>query len=868
MRTAIEDVNFDVSTSAPGYSVKGKASKTKTGLEIPLEIRSKDDEGIDLYGKTIEDLVVTVDFEAADRLHVKIGDKDQKQVIVPDSPLGLERPKLRKPAKKLNYEFKYAENPFGFQVIRKSDKAVIFDTTDYPLVFEDQYLEITTAVPDDANIYGFGETTLPNFRRDNVKNVTTIYARDAGCPFYENVYGHHPFYMEIRDGKAHGSLLLNAHGMDVLTVEGRITWKVIGGVLDFYFFVPDGSKPNSVVHSYTDLIGKPIMIAHWMLGWHQCRWGYRNIEHVESVIKGYKDHNIPLEVGWVDIDYMDTFQDFTFDPVNFPEERMIQLGKDLHANGQRFVVMVNAGKHYKSGYPAYEDGHELDIFMKNPDGEEYVGQVWPGYTVYPDWFHPDISKYWNKHVGAWMERVGLDGVWIDMDEPAAFCLGSCGTGLKDTAPPSLEPWTLPENVQTEMHADQEAALQKLEKEHVTDSRHLLYPNYAINNGHGNLSEKTGMTIAYHHGGIAHYDYHSLYGHSECYHTRNALIEHNKTERPFILTRSSFVGSGRYAGHWTGDNASKWEYLKSSITEIFNVQMFGITYSGSDVCGFNDNTTETLCTRWQELGAFYPFARNHNAKQPPSQEPFLWETTAEATRKALAIRYSLLAYYYTLFEESNRLGSPVWQPLIFQYPNVESFLTNDEQVLVGSDILLSPVLYENDTSVDAEFPPGLWYDWYTLEPVDDKPKKARTIILDAPLTHIPIHVRGGAIVPLKEPSLLVDETYASPYSLLIALDEHGEAQGRLYIDDGHSLEQPEQSDIQFTFKHGTLRAKGKFGYPNAEKLDTIKIVGKAAHKLHRASYNGEKFKVKQEDSVAILENAGVDLTSGPFTIKFK
>ncbi|KAI9495162.1 alpha glucosidase [Zychaea mexicana] len=871
---AVEDVNFDVSTKAPGYSVKGRrgAHKTKTGLEIPLELKhSHHHEGIDLYGKTIKDLVVDVDFETADRIHVKISDKDQKQVPVPDSPLGIERPRLRKSAKKRNYEFKYTEDPFGFQVIRKSDKAVIFDTTDYPLVFEDQYLEITTAVPDDANIYGFGETTIPHFRRDNVKNVTTIFARDAACPFYENIYGHHPFYMEIRDGKAHGSLLLSAHGMDVLTVEGRITWKVIGGVLEFYIFVPDDDKPNSVVQSYTDLIGKPMMVSRWMLGWHHCRWGYEDIDQVQGVIDGYKEHNIPLEVAWVDIDYMDTFQDFTFDPVNFPQERMIQLGHDLHANRQRYVIMVNAGKHYKSGYEGYEYGHDLDIFMKNPDGEEYVGQVWPGYTVYPDWFNPDVSKYWNKLIADWVELTGIDGTWVDMDEPAAFCLGSCGTGKKDQAPPSLEPWTLPQETQDQMYAEEEIAIKNLSN-YVQDSRDLLYPNYAINNGHGNLSVKTGSMIAYHHGDIPHYDLHSLYGHAECKLTRDALIEHNKTTRPFILTRSSFVGSGRYAGHWTGDNASKWEYLKSSITEIFNMQMFGISYSGSDVCGFNDNTTETLCTRWQELGAFYPFARNHNAKQPIAQEPFLWETAAEATRTALAIRYALLPYYYTLFEESNRLGTGVWRPLIFEWPHVDAFLDNDDQILVGSDILLSPVVYENKTSVEAEFPPGIWYDWYTLETVDDQGAtgKERAITLDAPLTHIPVHIRGGAILPLKTPTMLVEETFDSPYILLVALDDSGEAQGRLYIDDGHSLEPSETSDITFTFKNGVLKAEGDFGYSKPEKLDTIKIVGDidaTTASITDCSTPADNLELVKEDNAIVLQNAGIDLTAS-FTVRFE
>ncbi|KAI8146374.1 alpha glucosidase [Fennellomyces sp. T-0311] len=813
-----ERPDYGVSHTAPGYRVNSEAIPTKSGLEIPLAARAGQ---TDSYGKTIQDLVVQVDYETVDRLRVKISDKNQNQVPVPDSPLGLKRPDIESRFENPNYEFKYTNEPFGFQVVRTSDHVIIFDTTELPFVFQDQYLELTTKVPDDANIYGFGETPLPKFRRNNKMNVTTVFARDIADPFYENIYGSHPFYMEVRDGKAHGALLLNAHGMDVFTVDGRITWKVIGGVFEFYFFVPKDNKPNSVVRSYTDLVGKPIMISHWMLGWQHCRWGYNDIDAVEEVARKYRDHNIPLEVNWVDIDYMDTFRDFTLDPIHFPEDRMKAMSDELHANKQRLVLMVDAGKVYRSDYAPYIRGQELDVFMKNPDGSYFVGEVWPGYTVFPDWFHPNASKYWEYEIGSWMERLQLDGVWIDMDEPASFCLGSCGSGKMDILPPSYEPWTLPQVQQDMMHVQQEQALQELAKSvDPKETRNLLYPKYAINNGFGNLSEKTAPMIAYHYGDIPHYDLHNLYGHAECSTTRNALLKYKSNERPFIISRSTFSGSGHYAGHWTGDNHSLWEYLKSSIIEIFNVQMFGISYSGADICGFNGNTTEELCTRWQSLGSFYPFARNHNVKGAISQEPYQWEVTAEATRKALAIRYSLLPYYYTTFEESHRLGHPVWRPLLFDYPEIAAFLENDEQVLIGSDILLSPVVTQGALSVDAQFPPGTWYDWYTYEQVTGSGEE--WITLDAPLTHIPIHIRGGAIVPLKDPKIVVQGTYATPYSLLIALDAQGQAEGRLYIDDGHSEEQPETSNIVFTVKDNALLIIPKLR--NSKQSESLEVHG--------------------------------------------
>lgn len=256
----------------------------------------------------------------------------------------------------------------------------------------------------------------------------------------------------------------------------------------------------------------------------------------------------------------------------------------------------------------------------------------------------------------------------------------------------------------------------------------------------------------------------------------------------------------------------------------------------------------------------------SAKGNIPQEPFRWNSTAEATRKALTIRYALLPYYYTLFEESHRVGTAVWRPLIFEYPTIDAFLDNSDQVLVGSDILLSPVLYENATSVDAQFPPGLWYDWYTHD-VQKGSEDGEKVTLDAPLTHIPVHIRGGAIVPLKTPQMTVDTTYATPYSLLVALDENGEAAGRLYIDDGHSIEQPHTSDIHFTYKNGKLSAEGRFDYSKAEKLGCIKLVGKQAAGLTTAKYRGHTYDLKNIDGAVVLENVDIDLTSGAFTVQF-
>ncbi|KAG2214664.1 hypothetical protein INT46_005681 [Mucor plumbeus] len=862
------DATYAVSSSAPGYKINGHVKNTEAGLQIPLTFNSNGHKktGVDTFGKTIKDLVVDVEYETEERLHVKISDKAKKQYLVPDSPLGFERPQIKHYAssKNRNLDFQYTAKPFSFKVVRKSDKVAIFDTSNLPLVFEDQYLELSTKLPNDANIYGLGEVTAP-FKRTN--NVTTIWARDNADDFYRNIYGSHPYYQEVRDGKAHGALLMSAHGMDVITTEGRITYKVIGGILDFYFFAPKSGQPKDLSIAYTDLIGKPLMPSHWMLGWQHCRYGYTNVSEVEAVIKGYKDANIPLQTAWVDIDYMDQTKDFTFDNAKFPQDKMIALGEQLHKDGQNYVVMVDPAINANTTYSPYTHGTDMNVWIKNADGSDYIGEVWPGYTTFPDWWHPNATEYWTKEIVDWVNLLGVDGLWIDMNEPSSFCLGSCGSGKIDAGNQPYR-WTLPQDEQDKNHALQEEALIKMGNP-PGEERNLLYPKYAINNGAGNLSELTVATTALHYGDIPHYDIHNLYGHAEGYITRNALIKQNSKVRPFVLTRSSFIGSGKNVGHWTGDNHSLWEYLKSSIANVLNFQMFGLTYSGSDVCGFNRATTEELCTRWMELGAFYPFARNHNAIGEPDQNPYQWEDTAEASRIAINARYEMLPYYYTLFEESNRLGTGVWRPLIFEYPTYEEFSANDIQVLIGSDILLSPVLAEGETTVEAQFPGGTWYDWYTHEvTVDNKSnKKVKTVTLDAPITHIPIHIRGGAIIPTKTPKYTVGETYATPYNLVIALDNKNQATGRLYIDDGESLNVKSSSDITFTYKNGQLKASGKFDYKKAEKIGSITIIGKAASKLQKAQIGKKSTKLTRGDNDVTLEGVSIDLTKS-FNIQFK
>ena len=235
--------------------------------------------------------------------------------------------------------------------------------------------------------------------------------------------------------------------------------------------------------------------------------------------------------------------------------------------------------------------------------------------------------------------------------------------------------------------------------------------------------------------------------------------------------------------FSGDNFATWDHLYYSIPGMLQFQLFGITYVGADICGFISDTTEELCARWMQLGSFYTFSRNHNTISARSQEPYLWESVAKNSRTSLAIRYSLLNYYYTLLYQASQNGAAVIRPLFYEHPSDSTTFAIDRQFYVGASILVTPVLSQGATSVTGYLPAGEWYDWYTLT------KIAHLVVgeyrdFTAPLDYIPIHIRGGGIIPTQSPGYTTTETRSNPFELIVALNSDLTASGFLYADDGY------------------------------------------------------------------------------------
>ncbi|KAF9343819.1 hypothetical protein BGX26_005172 [Mortierella sp. AD094] len=783
-----------------GYGVQN-AKESDTGLVIDLGLIG---EGCARFGQDIPSLTALVDFETESRVRVKIIDKNSPRYEIPDDALPSTNSTIRKvDAKKRRYSFTYTKSPFTFAIKRISDGEVVFDSSVAgmdSLVYEDEYLELSTTLPKDADIYGLGEVVAA-FRRDSRGTRQTMWNRDAATPVDENLYGSHPFHLEMRaNGTAHGVFLRNSNGMDVIITPEKLTYKVIGGVIDLTVCL--GPSPKDVINQYTEVIGRPLMPPAWSMGFHQSRYGYSNIDAVQKVVQTYRQENLPLDGVWIDIDYMDSFKDFSYDESRFPKAKVRALAADLAANNQNMVLIVDPGIPISPGYEPYETGMKNDVFIRTPTGKPIEGRVWPGQTYFPDFFNTNETwTFWKEELGKTRDDLGENVYpWIDMNEPSNFCNGAC---TKDG--PAA--------------ADSVVESHQIIRRDDTGSQQVNL-KYAINNAgrQAPLDEKTLAENAFHKNGLRFTDTHNLYGHMESKATYNSLLQLKPDQRPFILTRSTFAGTGAYAAHWTGDNWSQWNHLYFSVTGILSFGLFGIPFTGSDICGFNGNATEELCLRWHQLGALYPFSRNHNDIHSIDQEPYVWpKTVLPAARQALEIRYSLLPYYYTLFQKAHRTGQPLWQPLFFPYPEDRLTLKNDKQFMLGDAIMVSPALYQGQIQVKAYFPGnGRWFDFTSLQCVmerdnstvkgtkekdEDRINRYRFLKAVAGTDPIPMSIAGGHVIPTQNPKLTVAETRLQPVSLIIALDNEGNAQGEMYIDDGKSVNNVYQAQVKWELSIG-------------------------------------------------------------------
>jgi alpha-glucosidase len=513
--------------------------------------------------------------------------------------------------------------------------------------------------------------------------------------------------------------------------------------------------------------------------------------------------------------------------------------------------------------------------------------------VFIDWHHPKAVDWWINEFVEYYKNIKYDGIWLDMNEISSFCVGSCGSGnltLNPVHPNFLLPgepggviYDYPENFNvtnsTEAAAAASASASQASAYPSTAAtttatylvttptpgiRDINHPPYVINHvqtGH-DLAVHAVSPNATHIDGVQEYDVHNLAGYQETNATYLALTQVFPGKRPFIISRSSFAGSGKWTGHWGGDNASKWLYMFLSIPQALSFSLYGIPMFGVDTCGFNGNTDEELCNRWMQLSAFFPFYRNHNEQSTLPQEPYYWASVIDSTKSAMQIRYALLPYFYTLFHLAHTTGSTVMRALAWEFPTDPSLASADRQFLVGPSLMVIPVLEQGASSVRGVFP-GLsageiWYDWYTQTEFT-KAKPGVNTTIDAPLGHIPVFVRGSSVLSMQQPALTTRDVRNSPWSLLVALGREGTAAGSLYVDDGESIEPNATLTVDFTATNAsTLFASVRGSFHDANALANVTVLGVASRPAGNVTLNGRSV---ASDAVAYNEKSKVLVVNG-------
>jgi alpha-glucosidase len=575
-------------------------------------------------------------------------------------------------------------------------------------------------VPQGTSLYGGGEVTGPLLR--NGQSIK-LWNTDSGAYSVDNgkrLYQSHPWVMGVRpDGTSFGILFDTPYKAKLTTTDERINFETEGEL--FRIFVIDRESPQAVIKGLAELIGTMPMVPRWALGYQQCRFSYTPASCVIEVADTFRIKRIPCDVIWMDIDYMDGYRIFTFNPQTFPDPAA--LNRDLHIRGFHSAWMIDPGAKVDSTYFVYKSGTANDVWVKTAQGKEFHGDAWPGACAFPDFTQPKTVRWWADLYKDFLDK-GVDGVWNDVNEPQ---ISNTPTG------------TMPE-----------------------DNKHL-----------GGDKIPAGP----------HLKYHNVYGYLMVKASREGIMKARPQNRPFILTRSNFLGGQRFAATWTGDNASWESHMTMSVPMILTLGLSGQPFSGADVGGFLFNPDANLFGRWMALGAFYPFSRGHACAGTINKEPWAFgQKVEDVSRMALERRYVLLPYYYTLLHETSETGMPIMRPVFFADPKDTLLRAEEQAFLIGENLLVVPEWAQNPA-----LPKGIWRN-LSLIPGDDKDSYQAKL-----------KIRGGAIIPTGKIIQNTNEKSLDPLTLLVCLDEKGEAHGTLYWDEGDNWS---FKDGNYSFQHFT------------------------------------------------------------------
>lgn len=507
----------------------------------------------------------------------------------------------------------------------------------------------------------------------------------------------------------------------VITVcSGNFTAYVVSPAMDG----ADGSDNHlySIVRQFRYIIGKSYVPPRWAFGYQQCRWSYMSADEVCWVVDSYRKRNIPIDAVYLDIDYMERYKDFTVNKETFPD--FADFVKKMREKHIHLVPIIDAGVKIEDGYDTYEEGRKNGYFCKEADGEDFVAGVWPGRVHFPDVLNEDARR-WFGHGYKVLLDAGIDGFWNDMNEPAIFYsekhLKEVFDKIDDYKGKNLD-------IQSffEFKGMVEGVANNL-----GDYERFYH----------RATQPDGEAV------VRHDHVHNLYGFNMTRAASESFKELAPDKDILMFSRASYIGMHRYGGIWTGDNHAWWSHILLSLKMLPSLNMCGFMYVGSDVGGFNDNTTEELLMRWMGLAVFVPLMRNHAAAGTRYQELYRF-TDTDTFKNIVTMRYALTPYLWEAYRKAVEQDTLMYRPLGFEHPEDRVAVATEDQLYVGEDIMICPVYTQNAVGRYVYLPEPMTMvrmksaDEYELEKYE-----AGHYFVEIPAQEIVFFIRDGHRIPL-------------------------------------------------------------------------------------------------------------------------
>ena len=616
----------------------------------------------------------------------------------------------------------------------------------------------TYIMDEDDIIYGLGEANR-GINKRGWKYISNCSDDPNHTEDKLSLYAAHNFI--IIAGKKNTGLFFDYPGkltfdigytrMDTLTVSCDAS--------DLDLYVIDGTSPYDITKQFRRIIGRSYIPPKFAFGYGQSRWGYRTAEDFKKVAEGYRENHIPIDMIYMDIDYMDSYKDFTLneDFQNFPE--YVKWMKDQNI---RLIPIIDAGVKIEEGYDVYEEGVKNQYFCQREDGSNFVAAVWPGDTHFPDFLNPE-AREWFGDKYRFLTDQGIEGFWNDMNEPAifysregleearemarVFADGSAGNWDDDgSSDGKVGVWQLGGNLQSLANSPE-------------DYRRFYH----------NVDGRK----------IRHDKVHNLFGFNMTRAAGEAFERIDPDRRFLMFSRSSYIGMHRYGGVWTGDNKSWWSHLLLNIKMLPSLNMCGFLYTGADLGGFGADTTRELLLRFLALGVFTPLMRNHAALGTREQECYQFENV-EDFRHVIGVRYRLLPYLYSEYMKAALNDDLYFKPLAFVYPDDKMALRVEDQLMLGNEIMIAPVYEQNGRGRYVYLPEEMKFVKFLPDgTISEEVLCAGVHYVDVALNEVPLFIRSGKCIPVADAAEYADAVHTDTIQML----GYEGSEYVLYDDDG-------------------------------------------------------------------------------------